>query len=137
MENTQQPHHALAEFVAARANHRILKENFYFLAILIPIVIDLIITKFFMKYMVTPKWIKARFLWQAFDLYKILLQIVAGIVKSLVRFVLVLVTVLFSLPRLDRSPFPAWVEMYLLLDSGSKSCERQCQSNPRVYAIIG
>ena len=99
----------------------IIKQNYYFLPIIIPIVIDLIITKIFMKYVVTPKWIKARFLWAAFDLYKILLQIVAGIVKSLVRFVLVVVTVLFSLPRLDRSPFPAWVEMYLLLDSGSKS----------------
>ena len=34
---------------------------------------------------------------------------------------LVIVTVLISLPRLDRSPFPAWVELYLLLDTGSKS----------------
>lgn len=42
-------------------------------------------------------------------------------VKSLVRFVLVILAVFFSLPRIDRSPFPAWVEYYLLLDSGSKS----------------
>ena len=95
--------------------------NNYFLAILIPTVIDMLITKIFLKHVVTPKWIKSRYLWAAFDLYKILLQVVAGIVKALVRFALVIVTALFSLPRLDRSPFPAWLEVYLLLDSGSKS----------------
>ena len=62
-----------------------------------------------------------RYLWSVFDLYKILLQIVAGLVKALVRFILVILVALFSLPRLDRSPFPAWLEMYLLLDTGSKS----------------
>ena len=48
-------------------------------------------------------------------------QVVAGLVKALVRFALVVLVTLFSLPRIDRSPFPAWLEMYLLLDTGSKS----------------
>ena len=98
-----------------------LQKNTWFLMILIPTAIDMVITKLFLRHVVTPKWIKARFIWAAFDLYKILLQIVAGLVTALVRFVLVVITALFSLPRLDRSPFPAWLEVYLLLDSGSKS----------------
>jgi len=91
------------------------------LAIIIPMLIDMLITKIFLMNVTTPKWIKNRYLWAAFDLYKILAQVVAGLVKALVRFALVVLVTLFSLPRIDRSPFPAWLEMYLLLDTGSKS----------------
>ena len=55
------------------------------------------------------------------DAYQILLTVVTGVTKSIVRFILVLITVLFSLPKIDRSPFPAWFEEYLLLDTGSKA----------------
>lgn len=73
------------------------------------------------KVMFTKKSIKWRYGWAAFELWELMTQVAAGLVKSIVRFVLVLLVVFFSLPRLDRSPFPAWVEYYLLLDAGSKS----------------
>ena len=73
------------------------------------------------KVIVAKKFIKRRYLWSAFELYELMTQVAAGLVKSLVRFIMVIVAVFFSLPRIDRSPFPAWVEYYLLLDTGSKS----------------
>ena len=73
------------------------------------------------KVMFTKKSIKWRYGWAAFELWELMAQVAAGLVKSIVRFILVLIVVFFSLPRLDRSPFPAWVEYYLLLDVGSKS----------------
>jgi hypothetical protein len=80
-------------------------------------IIKLIVTKI----IVAKDHIVYRYCWAAFELYEILSQVVAGVAKSITRFVLVLVGVFISLPRIDRSPFPAWIEYYLLLDSGSKS----------------
>lgn len=87
------------------------------------------------KLAVHKKYIKMRFLWGVFELWELLTQVAAGIVKSIVRFVMVIVAVLFSLPRIDRSPFPAWIEYYLLLDTGSKSyqgmiCMYHVHNNP-------
>jgi len=65
--------------------------------------------------------IKQRYIWAFFEIYELFVQVAIGITKSISRFVLVIIGVLFSLPRIDRSPFPAWIEYYLLLDSGSKS----------------
>lgn len=83
--------------------------------------INPLIKMFCTKAVVDKKFIKRRYLWSAFELYELITQVAAGIVKSLVRFIMVVIAVFFSLPRIDRSPFPAWVEYYLLLDTGSKS----------------
>lgn len=73
------------------------------------------------KVIMEKKSIKMRYAWAAFELWELMAQVAAGLVKSIVRFALVTLIVFFSLPRLDRSPFPAWFEYYLLLDTGSKS----------------
>merc|ERR1712087_605808 len=62
-----------------------------------------------------------RYFYMAFDLWEILIKIAASVVTAIIRFVLTIVAVVISLPRMDRSPFPAWMEVYLLLDSGSRS----------------
>jgi len=69
----------------------------------------------------TGKYIKDRFCWMFFDILQVFLTIIAGPVTAAVRFILVTVFSLFGIARMARSPFPAWVEFYLLLDSGSKS----------------
>ena len=73
------------------------------------------------KIIVSKKYIIYRYCWAVFELWELLTQVAIGLGKSIVRFVLVIVSALLSLPRIDRSPFPAWIEYYLLLDSGSKS----------------
>ena len=65
--------------------------------------------------------IRYRYLFMAYDMYEVLATCVAGIAKSIVRMILVIITSLLTLPRIDRSPFPDWLEYYFLLDSGSKS----------------
>jgi len=65
--------------------------------------------------------IRRRYLWMAFDIYMVLSTIIVGIGKGIARFGLVVVVSIVSLPRIDRSPFPPWVELYLQLDTGSKS----------------
>ena len=58
-----------------------------------------------------------------YDLVQMFLQLYTGIMTAIVRFITVVGISLASLPRLDRSPMPAWVERYTLLDTGSKSYE--------------
>lgn len=65
--------------------------------------------------------VKRRRCFNAYDLFQSFMQMYTGIVTALVRFILVVVIGLLTLPRLDRSPMPAWVERYLLLDTGSKA----------------
>ena len=62
-----------------------------------------------------------RFTWMMFDLFQLLVSCVTGIVKGLMRFVMVTVVNILSLPRMDISIFPAWVDYYLMLDTGAKS----------------
>jgi hypothetical protein len=87
------------------------------LCVLIPVLMKLTLKKFFGPNQV----IKMRYFYMAFDLFEVLIRIAAGVVTAIVRFLLVMLGVALSLPRLDRSPFPAWMEAYLLLDSGSRS----------------
>ena len=56
-----------------------------------------------------------------YDLYELLLSCVTGITKALVRFALVCGVTLFSLPRMDVSLFPAWLDYYVALDSGARA----------------
>jgi hypothetical protein len=65
--------------------------------------------------------LRFRYSFSVYELYEILMTCVAGIMRSILRMLTVMVVSLLSLPRIDRSPFPAWVEYYCLLDTGSKS----------------
>ena len=56
-----------------------------------------------------------------YDLYELLLACVTGLVKAFSRFVLVVLATLFSLPRMDVSIFPAWLDYYIALDSGARA----------------
>jgi len=65
--------------------------------------------------------LKYRYLFMFYDMYELIMTCVAGIMRNVVRMITVGFIALLSLPRIDRSPFPQWVEYYLLLDTGSKS----------------
>lgn len=92
------------------------------LIIFVPVVVNVILNMVAYKVMLAgPRTIRSRFLFMGWDMVQILLTVVTGVSKSITRFALVTVAVLFSLPRIDRSPFPAWLETYFLLDTGSKS----------------
>jgi len=88
----------------------------YLATILAPIIIKMVAKIYFGK-----KWLKKRYFFMAFELYEILIRIAASIVTAAVRAILAFCLAVVSLPRMDRSPFPAWVEAYLLLDTGSRS----------------
>ena len=82
---------------------------------------NIVIKKVALIYIGNKQVIKNRYAFMAFDIYNIFMSCVTGIIKAIVRFVLAVVVLLFSLMRMDVSLFPAWVEYYLLLDTGSKS----------------
>ena len=82
--------------------------------------LDILITKVGAIY-IGGNVVRRRYAYMLFDVYRVCVTIVVGLTKGIVRFVLVVVIALLSLPRMDRSPFPAWIEAYLLLDTGSKS----------------
>jgi len=84
-------------------------------------IVNIIIKKAVLTYIGNKQVIKNRYAWMAFDIYSIFISCVTGIIKAIVRFVLAVVVLLFSLMRMDVSLFPAWVEYYLLLDTGAKS----------------
>lgn len=65
--------------------------------------------------------IKRRACYAAYDLFQTFMQLYTGIVTAISRFFMAIIITLFTLPRLDRSPVPAWLERYLLLDTGSKA----------------
>ena len=56
-----------------------------------------------------------------YDLWMIIARLVTGVMTALVRFFITVAVALVSLTRADVSPLPAWIERYLLLDSGSRS----------------
>lgn len=95
------------------------------ISLLIPVVINLIFKKGFGYCITTNKkpydHIKHRRWYHWYDLIQLFLQLYTGIMTAIVRFIMVVVIGLVSIPRLDRSPMPAWLERYLLLDNGSKS----------------
>jgi len=57
--------------------------------------------------------IRKRYMWMAFDIYMVLSTIIVGIGKGIARFCLVVAVAVVSLPRIDRSPLPSWVELYV------------------------
>jgi Ca2+-binding EF-hand superfamily protein len=65
--------------------------------------------------------VRMRRLYHLYDLVTIFLKIAAGFMTAFVRFIITIVIALFTLPRIDVSPLPAWIERYLELDAGSKS----------------
>jgi len=97
--------------------------NTTMLIILIVIPLTHIAIKFAVRTVIFSDYhtIRYRYMFMAYELYEVLVTCVAGIAKSVIRLILVILTTLLTLPRLDRSPFPAWLEYYFLLDSGSKS----------------
>jgi len=56
-----------------------------------------------------------------YDLWMLIARLATGIMTALVRFFITVAVALVSLTRADVSPLPAWIERYLLLDSGSRS----------------
>ena len=65
--------------------------------------------------------IRMRRLYHLYDSCQIFMTMAAGFMVAFVRFIITCVIALGTLPFMDRSPIPAWVERYLLLDTGSKT----------------
>ena len=64
-----------------------------------------------------------------YDLWMLILRLTTGVMTAIVRFFITIAVALITLTRADVSPLPAWIERYLLLDTGSKSF----QSLVKVY----
>ena len=86
-----------------------------------PVVINALIKMISTKYIGGASTILSRFSWMFFDLFQMLLSCVTGVAKGIARFVMVTVVNVLSLPRMDISIFPAWVDYYVQIDSGAKS----------------
>jgi hypothetical protein len=84
-------------------------------------IINIVVKKIVLIFIGNKMVIKQRYAWMAYDLFQIFTTCVTGFMTAIVRFILAVVSLLFSLPRTDISIFPAWLEYYLLLDSGAKS----------------
>jgi Ca2+-binding EF-hand superfamily protein len=99
------------------------------LSILIPIiataVVNIILKKTFGYKLATNAkphdHVKMRRLYHLYDAVQIMMTMAAGFMLAFIRFIITCVIALGTLPFMDRSPIPAWVERYLLLDTGSKS----------------
>ena len=81
-----------------------------------PILANIVVKKVVTTRIGPKTVIKRRFAWMFYDLYELLLSCVTGITKALVRFALVMVVTLFSLPRMDVSIFPAWLSLHFNSD---------------------
>ena len=91
------------------------------ITLLVPLVINFLIKMVSTKYVGGNSTILRRFSWMFFDLFQMLLSCVTGVAKGIARFVMLTVVNVLSLPRMDVSIFPAWVDYYLQIDSGAKS----------------
>jgi len=98
-------------------------ENYYrqIILLVVPILVNTVIKKIVTTTIGPKLVIKHRFGWMFYDLYELLLSCVTSITKALVRFCLVCGVTLFSLPRMDVSLFPAWLDYYIALDSGARA----------------
>jgi len=91
------------------------------IALLVPVVINALVKLLGTQYVGSKSTIMRRFSWMFFDLFQMLLSCVIGVAKGIARFVMVTVVNVLSLPRMDVSIFPAWVDYYVQIDSGAKS----------------
>ena len=78
-----------------------------------------------------------RRVFHVYDIIMMFLKMATGIMTALTRFIMAMVIAIFTLPRMDASPLPGWVERYLLLDMGSQSYHAMIMvhhrhSNPHV-----
>ena len=62
-----------------------------------------------------------RRVFHVYDIIMMFLKMATGIMTALTRFIMAMVIAIFTLPRMDASPLPGWIERYLLLDMGSQS----------------
>jgi hypothetical protein len=100
----------------------ILRERLgWLLGFIISPLINIVVKKIVLIYIGNKMVIKNRYAWMAYDLFQIFTTCVTGVMTAVMRFVIATVTLVFSLPRTDVSIMPAWLEYYLLLDSGAKS----------------
>ena len=56
-----------------------------------------------------------------YDLWMLVVRLFTGVMTAIVRLFITIAVALLTLTRADVSPLPAWIERYLLLDTGSKS----------------
>jgi len=98
-------------------------ENHYtwLIVFIMPIIVNSVLKFVFTRYIGPKQVIKHRMMWMFYDIYELMLSCLTGITKALVRFVLVIFSTLFSLPRMDVSIFPAWLDYYVALDTGARS----------------
>jgi hypothetical protein len=101
----------------------ILGTNVEFWVIMVAVPGFHLLIKFCARYIffVDRHTLRFRYAFMFYDLYETLMTCVAGLMRQVSRAVMTMLITLVSLPRLDVSPFPAWVEYYFLLDTGSKS----------------
>ena len=106
--------------------HPDLWKNFL-IPMIVPIVVNIILKKIFVYKIITSQSkpmgdrLLLRRAFHAYDLVMVVFRLFTGPITALVRAIMGFGVALITLPFMDRSPIPGWVERYLLLDMGSQA----------------
>ena len=90
------------------------------LVVLAPSVINAVVKMQLMKRMVGPNFIANRGAWALWEIYSLVGQLLNGIAKGVMRFVISVVVSVFAVARVERTPIAAWVfNLYPKIDGGT------------------
>ena len=88
---------------------------------------------------INPTRVPYRRPFMVYDVAESFVSMFTGITTALVRMILAIAMAVITLPRLDRSAFPAWVSRYLNLDTGLQSYRGvivQCHTFNNPVAVV-
>lgn len=77
--------------------------------ILVPMVINLVMMFLFQEFLAAKTHINRRWAWALWEVWDLTAQLLVGIAKGLVRWIMTVVIALFAITRAEKDTLPAWV----------------------------
>ena len=99
----------------------------FLIPMIVPIICNIVLKTIFVYKIITRQdkpmgdRLEKRRAFHMFDLVMVVFRLFTGPITALVRAIMGFGIALITLPFMDRSPIPGWIERYLLLDMGSQS----------------
>ena len=114
----------------------------FFVPIIVTSVVNILFKKVVVYNLITKrvKWkgwkreemgdfILLRAVFHLYDLWMLITTLVTGFMTAVIRFIITVGVALVTLTSANTSPLPAWIERYVLLDTGSKSFQAVLKAN--------
>eukprot|EP00947_MAST-08B_sp_MAST-8B-sp1_P003814 g3814.t1 len=101
--------------------------NYFLVPMIAPLILNIAIKKVFVYKIITSQSkpmrdrLRLRRVFHSYDLVMVVFRLFTGPITALFRAIMGFGVTILTLPFMDRSPIPGWLERYMLLDMGSQA----------------